>query len=312
MQQPAALSNSLTRAITRQKHKDNLVALVFMSPWIIGFVVFTIGPMLASLYLAFTRYDLINAPEWVGLANFERLFERDRRFMSSLEVTGTYVLWAVPFRLVFALAVAMILNRGIRGLPFYRAVFYLPSILGGSVAIAILWRQVFGYEGIFNSFVGLFGIEARSWIGSPDTALWTLIVLAAWQFGSPMIIFLAGLKQIPEEYYEAAQIDGASRIQQFWRITLPLLTPVIFFNLIMQMISAFQAFTPAYIISNGRGGPADSTLFYTLYLYQQGFTYFRMGYAAAMAWILLAIIGVFTAVNFLGSRFWVYYGDEGR
>lgn len=312
MHRLAVLPNRLFRARTYPKHKDNLAGLIFMTPWLIGFVVFTVGPMLASLYLAFTRYDLINAPEWVGLANFERLFYRDRRYMNSLEVTGTYVVWAVPFRLTFALIVAMVLNRGVRGLPFYRAVFYLPSILGGSVAIAILWRQVFGFEGIFNVFVSTFGVETRSWIGSPDTALWTLIVLAAWQFGSPMIIFLAGLKQIPEEYYEAAQIDGASLMQQFYKITLPLLTPVIFFNLIMQMISAFQAFTPAYIISGGRGGPADSTLFYTLYLYQQGFNYFRMGYAAAMAWVLLVIIGAFTTLNFIGSRFWVYYGDEGR
>lgn len=302
---------SVTSAQSKHQHKDNLVALIFMSPWILGFIIFTAGPMLVSLYLAFTNYDLFTSPEWTGLANFERLLTRDTRFISSLQVTGNYVIWAVPFRLLVALGVAMVLNKGVRGLPIYRGIFYLPSLLGGSVAIAILWRQIFGLDGVINMLLAIFGIEARSWIAAPDTALVTLILLAVWQFGSPMIIFLAGLKQIPEEYYEAAQIDGANVVQQFLRITIPLLTPVILFNLIMQMISAFQAFTPAYIISGGSGGPADSTLFYTLYLYLQGFAFFRMGYASAMAWILLAIIGIFTAINFFLSRYWVYYGDDG-
>lgn len=301
-----------TRRQDRTRATDNRAALMFMAPWIIGFIVFTAGPLLASLYLSFTRYDLLTLPDWTGISNYVRLLQRDQRFLSSLGVTGTYVAVAVPLRLVFALAIAMILNKGIGGLPLYRAIYYLPSLLGGSVAIAILWRQVFGINGIFNAVVAPLGIEPRSWIGSPDTALGTLIVLAVWQFGSPMIIFLAGLKQIPKELYDAANIDGASAVQQFFRVTLPLLTPVIFFNLIMQMISAFQAFTPAYIISGGSGGPADTTLFYSLYLYQQGFTFFRMGYASAMAWILVAIIGVFTAINFFGSRYWVHYGDEGR
>ena len=298
------------RVSDTHRYKDNRIALLFMAPWIIGFIFFTLGPIIASLYLSFTHYDLLTAPEWAGLANYQRLLFRDQRFGAAVGVTATYVFWAVPLRLIFALAVAMVLKRGIRGLPLYRAAFYLPSLLGGSVAIAILWREIFGGEGVFNLFIGLFGIEGRSWIGSPETSLATLIVLAIWQFGSPMIIFLAGLKQIPSEYYEAAQIDGANKIQQFVRITLPLLTPIIFFNLIMQMISAFQAFTPAFIVSGGKGGPADSTLFYTLYLYQQGFSFFRMGYASAMAWILLAIIAAFTVVNFAASRRWVFYSDE--
>jgi len=297
---------------TRPKHKDNLTALVFMIPWVIGFVVFTAGPIIASLYLSMTRYDLFTAPEWVGMANYARLFEQDRRFTNALTVTVTYVAFSVPLRLTFALLIAMVLNRGINGLPLYRGIYYLPSLLGGSVAIAILWRQLFGLNGVVNVFVGYFGVEPRSWIGSPDTALATLIALAIWQFGAPMIIFLAGLKQIPTELYEAAEIDGANGVTKFLRVTIPLLTPIIFFNLVMQTISSFQAFTGAYIISDGTGGPVDSTLFYTLYLFQQGFRFFRMGYASAMAWILLLIVGALTLANFIAARYWVYYGDEGR
>ncbi len=202
------------------------------------------------------------------------------------------------------------LDKGIRGLTLYRAIFYLPSLLGGSVAIALLWRQVFGLDGLANSVLAVFGIEGKSWIASPDTALGTLIILLAWQFGSPMVIFLAGLRQIPTELYEAASVDGASKLRQFLSITLPMLSPIIFFNLVLQMIGAFQAFTPAFIISGGKGGPNDATLFYTLYLYQEGFQNFDMGYAAALAWVLLVVIGGVTAINFITSRYWVFYNDK--
>ena len=201
----------------------------------------------------------------------------------------------------------MILNKGISGLPLYRAMFYLPSLLGASVAIAVLWRQLFAGDGLFNQVLALFGIHGPSWISNPDYSLYTLVALSVWQFGSPMIIFLAGLRQIPQDLYEAAEIDGASRRQQFLKITLPLLTPVIFFNVVVQTIDAFKAFTPAFIISGGTGGPIDSTLFYTLYLYQEAFAYFRMGYASALAWILVVIIAMFTAFAFLTSRYWVHY-----
>ncbi len=304
---PEARTSRLSR-----RAKENLTGYLFLLPWLVGLFVFTLGPMVVSAYLSFTNYDLLTAPEWNGLFNYERLLMRDSRYAAAVSVTARYVLLSVPLQLVFALLVAAILNRGLRGLSLYRAIYYLPSLLGGSVAIAILWKQVFGLEGLFNQFLAIFGVEGMSWIGTPSTALYTLIVLRIWQFGSPMLIFLAGLKQVPQELYEAAEIDGANVLTKFWRITLPLLTPIVFFNLIMQMISAFQAFTPAFIISGGGGGPADSVLFYTLYLYQQGFSNFRMGYAAAMAWILLAIIGVFTAIAFLSSRYWVYYEDEAR
>ena len=286
-----------------------LVAYSFLIPWLIGFLGLTLGPTLASLYLSFTNFDLLQDPQVIGLANYQRIFTNDAKFWHSMQVTFMYVILAVPLKLAFALGLAMVLNRGIAGLPFYRALFYLPSLLGASVAIAVLWRQLFAKDGLVNVVLGFFGFDGPSWISDPSYSLYTLVLLSVWQFGSPMIIFLAGLRQIPSDVYEAASIDGANKIQQFIKITLPLLTPVIFFNGIVQTIDAFKAFTPAFIISEGTGGPIDSTLFYTLYLYQEGFAYFRMGYASALAWILLIIIACFTAFSFLTSRYWVHYND---
>jgi multiple sugar transport system permease protein len=282
---------------------------VFLLPWFVGFFGLTLGPALASLFLSFTEYDLLRDPRWVALDNYVRIATSDPKFAASMRITLVYVMFAVPLKLAFALAIAMILNRGIAGLPIYRAMFYLPSLLGASVAIAVLWRQLFAGDGVVNQMLAQAGIEGPSWISNPDYALSTLVALSIWQFGSPMIIFLAGLRQIPHEIYEAAQLDGASKPQQFWRITLPLLTPVVFFNAVVQTIEAFKAFTPAFIISGGTGGPIDSTLFYTLYLYQEAFAFFRMGYAAALAWILVIIIASFTAFAFLSSRYWVHYND---
>jgi multiple sugar transport system permease protein len=260
-----------------------------------------------SLYLSFTDFDLLRNPNWIGAANYVRIATADPKFISAMHVTFAYVALAVPLKLVFALTVAVILNKGISGLPLYRAMFYLPSLIGASVAIAVLWRQLFEGDGLFNQFLALFGVRGPSWVSNPDYSLYTLVALSIWQFGSPMIIFLAGLRQLPRDVYEAAEIDGASRLQQFWKITLPLLTPVIFFNVVVQTIDAFKAFTPAFIISGGTGGPIDSTLFYTLYLYQEAFAYFRMGYASALAWILVVIVAAFTAFAFLTSRYWVHY-----
>ena len=219
------------------------------------------------------------------------------------------MVFSVPLKLVFALAVAALLNRGIKGLPIYRAIFYLPSLLGASVAVAVLWRELFSGDGLVNRVLALVGITGPSWISNPRYSLWTLILLSVWQFGSPMIIFLAGLRQIPRDVYEAAAIDGAGRTRLFWSITLPLLTPVVFFNAVIQTIDAFKSFTPAFIISGGTGNPINSTLFYTLYLYQEAFGFFRMGYASALAWILLIIIAVFTGISFLSSRYWVHYDE---
>jgi multiple sugar transport system permease protein len=215
----------------------------------------------------------------------------------------------VPFKLALALAVALLLNRPLRGLGFYRSAFYLPSLLGGAVAIAIMWRQIFGEDGLFNAVLSWFGIKGQDWISSPDTSIYTLILLAIWQFGTPMVIFLAGLKQLPKDVYEAAAIDGAGPLTRFFRITLPLLTPIVFFNVVLQIIGSFQTFTPAYVISNGSGGPIGSTMLYSLYLYKKGFTDFQMGYASALAWVLFLVIALFTAVNFIASRYWVHYDD---
>jgi multiple sugar transport system permease protein len=297
------------RLRAKEAGRDNKAGYLFLLPWLIGLVVITIGPMIASLYLSFTNYSLIQAPKWIGLDNYARMLT-DERLHNSLKVTFIYVLVSTPLQLAVALAIALLLNEGMRGLPFYRSVFYLPSMLGASVAIAVLWRQMFEVDGLVNQVLRLFGFEATtSWIGDPSTALWTIILLHIWTFGSPMVIFLAGLRQIPGMYYEAASVDGASKWAQFRRITLPLLSPIIFFNLVLQIINAFQAFTQAYVVSNGTGGPSDSTMFYTLYLYQKGFVQFQMGYAASMAWLLLVIIAAFTAINFYFSKHWVFYGD---
>lgn len=283
---------------------------MFLAPWFIGLIGLTGGPMLASLYLSFTDFDLLSSPNWIGLENYEFMFTDDRRFVSALTATFVYVAASVPLKLVFALLLAMALNRGIRGLGFYRAAFYLPSLLGASVAVAVLWRQLFAGDGLVNQVLGFFGIEGKSWISEPDYALGTLIILAIWQFGSPMVIFLAGLKQVPPELYEAAQLDGATKWGQFRNVTLPLLTPLIFFNLVLQTITSFQSFTPAYVVSGGTGSPADSTLLLPLYLYQEAFNNFRMGYAAGLAWVLVLIIGAFTAAHFALSRYWVFYPND--
>jgi multiple sugar transport system permease protein len=299
---------ALTSIWSRAWH-NHAPGYMFLLPWFIGFFGLTLGPIITSLYLSFTDFDLLTPANWVGTENYERMFTNDRRFATSLRVTLFFVAFSVPLKLAFALCVALLLNRGMRGLPLYRALFYLPSLLGASVAIAILWRQIFAADGLVNDFLSLFGIDGPSWISNPRYSLWTLIILSVWQFGSPMIIFLAGLRQIPQDMYEAASLDGASKWRQFWKITLPLLTPVVFFNAIIQTIEAFKSFTPAFIISGGSGGPIDSTLFYTLYLYNEAFSFFRMGYASALAWVLLLLIACFTAFSFLTSKYWVHYDD---
>ncbi len=308
-----APSGSLAPGTIFGVERRTLTAFLFLAPWLLGFLVFTLGPVLASLYLSFTKFDLLRPPVWVGADNYVRMFTADYRFIQALKVTFTYLLFEVPLKLAFALLIASILDKAVRGGGIYRALFYIPSLLGGSVAIAVLWRQLFEGNGTINQvLLWLFGIQGPSWISNPNTAVYTLVLLAVWQFGSPMIIFLAGLRQIPSDLYEAASMDGASKWRQFRKITLPLLAPVIFFNMVLQVIEGFKAFTPAFIISGGTGGPVDSTLFYTLYLYQEAFAYFRMGYAAALAWVLLIIIGAFTALSFLTSKYWVHYEDDPR
>ncbi len=311
----ASLSQRLKTVLPFKKksglRQHNWAGYLFISPWLIGFFTFVLLPIVASFVLAFTDYDILSPPKWVGLANFERMFTDDLRYWRSVRSTFYYVFIAVPLRLAFALTVAMLLNSGRKLVGLYRAAYYAPSIVGGSVAIVVMWRQIFGNEGVVNFILALFGLPVYSWLGSPRTAIWTLIILAAWQFGSPMLIFLAGLKQIPSEYYEAAAIDGAGAWDKFLKITLPLLTPIIFFNLVMQIISGFMAFTQAFILSGGSGSPMDTTLFYALYLYIRAFETFEMGYSSAMAWVLLLVIAFFTAVVFKSSSHWVFYESKG-
>jgi multiple sugar transport system permease protein len=294
----------------RKRPKYQWEAYLFLLPWFAGIVILTSGPMLASLYLSFTHYDMFSPPDWIGLQNYIDLFFNDPRYLSALRVTFTYVFLGVPLNLAFALGVAVLMNFKVRGRGVLRAVYYLPSLLGSSVAVAIMWRQLFGRSGVVNALLAQFGFHGPNWISHPSFAIYTLIILHVWQFGSSMVIFLAGLQQIPQELYEAAEIDGAAKWTKFWNVTVPMLTPVIFFNLVLGVINSFQAFTSAYVVSGGTGGPSDSTLFYTLYLYEQGFTSFHMGYASAMGWVLLVIIAIFTAINFGMSKRWVFYGDR--
>lgn len=309
---PLAATPPIAAPAARRKRRrsENRLGYLFISPWLIGFFAFTLIPMAASLYLSFTDYDIFTAPRWIGLENFHTMFFADTRYWASVRATFFYVGMSVPMRLAVALGIAMLLNTGFSMLGLYRAVFYVPSIMGGSVAVALMWRQIFGADGLLNAVLAVFGIQGTSWLGDPRTAIWTLILLAAWQFGSPMLIFLAGLKQIPTELYESASIDGAGPWRKFLQITLPLLSPVIFFNLVMQIISGFLVFTQAFIITNG--GPLDTTRFYSVYLYNEAFENFHMGYSSAMAWVLLLIIAFFTALTFASSSTWVYYETKGE
>ena len=289
---------------------SNIAGYVFISPWLIGFFLFSIIPIATSFFLAFTDYNILSSPQWVGFENFKEMFTTDPRYMKSVKATLLFVFASVPLRLCFALLIAMLLNLKIKFLGTFRATYYLPSLMGGSVAIAVMWRQMFGSEGVLNSILAnYFDIASSiSWITHPSTALWSLIILNVWQFGAAMIIFLAGLKQIPRELYESAMVDGANAFHKFKSITIPMLTPVILFNLVMGVIGGFKVFTEGFIVT--QGGPSDTTLFYVLYLYEKSFRYFQMGYGAAMAWILLMVIALFTAIIFKSSKKWVHYESK--
>lgn len=306
---PETLANKVIKTKSRTASKYDKSALLFLLPWLIGLIGLTIGPMIASLYLSFTQFDLLQPPKWIGLSNFNQIFSSDQYFRTSVKVTALYVISSVPLRLAFALFIAVLLNRKIKGIGIYRAAYYVPSLMGGSIAISIMWRNIFDDNGLVNKGLSFLGIHGPSWFGDPHLALYVLSLLSVWQFGSTMVIFLAGLQQIPESYYDASAIDGASKVKQFFLITIPMLSPVIFFNLIMAVIEGFMQFTQAFVITNG--GPMNSTLLFALYLYNKAFTDFQMGYASALAWILLIFVGLLTAILFATSKLWVHYESGG-
>lgn len=299
-------SQAAVRTKGRAGKTDARTAYLLLAPWLFGFVFMYLIPALMSIYYSFTDYNLLSAPNWVGLKNYVTIFTSDQNFRQALKVTFAYVFIMVPLRLAFALFVATLLNKKHMGMAFYRVLYYIPSIVGGSIAVSVVWKQIFGNKGVLMSLLSAVGIEQKfSLLGNPNTALFVLVLMGVWQFGSCMLVFLSGLKQIPASLYESAAMDGASRFTQFWKITIPMLTPTIFFNLIQQIITGFRVFTESYVITDG--GPMNSTLTYVLYLYRSAFANFHMGYSCALAWILVAIIGLATLLLFRTQKMWVHY-----
>ncbi|MEU6841427.1 sugar ABC transporter permease [Streptomyces sp. NPDC046716] len=298
------------RAPRRRRRGGDRSAYVFLTPWMIGAAALTIAPMLFSLYMSFTDYNLFDAPHWIGFDNYRRLLFDDPEVRDTVGVTLLYVVVATPLKLIAALGVALLLHTRRKGRNFYRAAFYMPSLIGASVGAAIVWRLLFSTGSVVDGFLGFFGVHTGGWISNPDWSLMSLVALSVWQFGAPMVIFLAALQQIPRDLYEAAELDGAGPWRRFVSVTVPMLSPVIFFNLVLEMVHAFQMFNSAFVLSNGTGGPAGSTHVYSMYLYELGFNDFRMGYAAALTWVLLLVVGVVTAVLFKTSGRWVHYAGE--
>lgn len=294
--------------VSKESFFKKNIGLIFISPWIIGFLAFQLYPLLASLVYSFTDYNILSIPKFVGLKNYIDIFTNDESFYNSLIVTFVYTIIAVPGKLAFALFIAMLLNLKVRFSKLYTTIYYLPSIFGGSVAISILWRFLFMKEGIMNKILNIFSVPPVDWLGSPSVALFTVSLLTVWQFGSSMVIFLAGLKNIPKELYEAASLDGASPVRRFIHVSIPMLTPMILFNLVMQTINAFQEFTGAFIITNG--GPMKATYLMSLLIYDNAFRFFKMGYASALSWILFIIIIAITLILFKTSNKWTHYEDK--
>ena len=306
----AKTKDGLKQKVSTLLDREGVAGYIFILPFIIGVTVFTLIPFGTSFYLAFTEYNVLSDPKWIGLDNFERMFFHDDKFWKSLWITFKVAFIQVPTKLLVSLLVALILSRKSKAVGIYRTAFYIPSLMGGSVAVSLLWKQLFANDGIINKLIGLLGIEPVKWLTNPNTALYVLIGLGVWQFGSCMLIFLAALKNIPENYYEAARLDGAGGVACFFKITIPMISPVLFFNLINQLIGALQAFNSSYLIT--AGGPLNSTLYYGLHLYNRAFKYYEMGYGSAMAWFMLLIIGILTAFVFKSSSAWVYYETEVR
>ncbi len=297
---PSASSVSRRRHLVREAW-----GLGLASPWIFGFLVFTLIPFLASLFFGFTDYDAIHPPKWVGLGNYVRMFSDDKLFRLSFVNTLYYALLSVPLSLFLALLVAVLLNQGLPGQNLLRTAYYMPSVVSG-VAASMLWLWLFDPTiGLINNFLSVLGINGPIWLLDPNWSKPALILMSMWGIGPQMVIFLAGLQGVPQEFYEAAEVDGAGWLRRIWHITLPLITPSIFFNSVMGVIGSFQVFTAAYVMT--AGGPANSTLFYVLYLFWNAFSYFRMGYASAQAWVLFLLVAVLTVIQFRVAGRWVYY-----
>ncbi len=283
-------------------------AYIYILPWLIGFAVLQLYPFMASLVYSFTNYNAFGKMNFVGLDNYIRLFTKDKEFFKSLAVTINYTLMTVPGKIILSLAVALMLNQSRKGIGLMRTVFYLPSLFGGSIAVALLWKLLFNDNGLVNAILHVFGAGKVSWLGDPKVALVTLSSLEVWQFGSSMVMFLAALKQVPKSLYEAAGMDGANKIQSFIHVTFPQITPILFFTVIMQTINALQNFTSAFVIT--KGGPVKSTYMLGLKLYNDGFAYYKMGYASATSWIIFMLILVITLVLFGTQKYWVFYEDQ--
>lgn len=288
--------------------KRDRVAYLYLLPWLIGLVMLQFFPFFSSLYYSFTDYKVTGGMNWIGLDNYIRLFTKDADFHNSLKVTVLYTLYTVPLKLTMALAIAMFLNRDIKGINLIRTLYYIPSLFGGSVAIAVLWKLMFLDNGVINAMLTALRLPNIQFWGDPRYALKTICSLEIWQFGSSMVMFLAALKNVPKELYEAADIDGSGKIAKFIHVTLPQISPIIFFTLIMQTIQALQNFTSAFVITNG--GPLKSTYVLGMMLYKEGFAYFNMGYASSISWVIFAMIVVVTLLLFRSSSAWVFYEDE--
>ena len=285
------------------------MGLVYILPWLIGMVFLTLYPFINALVISFTDYNLVREPNFIGLANYTKLFQ-DKDFLGTLTATLKYTVITVPLQLAFALFIAYILNFKLKGINFFRTAYYIPSLLGGNVAVAVLWRFLFQQDGLINRIIGVVGIQPVAWLSSPGGAMSVIIILKVWQFGSAMLIFLAALKDVPQDLYEAASVDGSTKLHSFIHITMPLITPTIFFNLVMQLVNAFQEFNGPYLVTGK--GPLNATYLTSMYIYDNAFKYFNMGYASAASWILFLIIVAVTLILFATQDKWVYYSDGGN
>jgi len=301
------------RELSSSRRREAVAGYLFISPWLIGFIVFFAGPILASFFLSFTRWNIVGDPVWVGLDNFRTIFTNDPRFIKAVQVTLTYSIFYLPLEVILGIALALLMNRKVRGIGIFRTLYYMPSVVP-QVAAALVWVWMLNARyGAINTLLGQVGVDGPNWLSNPGYVLPSLTMIALWGVGGSAIIYLAGLQNIPDVMYEAATVDGANPWQKLWYITLPLLTPTIFFKLVLGLIGVFQTFTPAYIAAGETGGPLQSGLFYMLYVYNRGFVSMRMGYASALAWILTVFILIITVVVLRSSRYWVHYeADRSR